>query len=143
MGPHAVIAGYSEGMKRAVEIFSLAATVAMMSCNEPVAVECVTVPVAGLRVTVVDSITSSPPPEATLIARSLGFVDSIGPVSPSRVTTTQRDTLVLYGAVERPGTYSVLVRSPGYHDWLRPAVGVTADACHVRTVPIAVRLQAN
>ena len=138
MGPHTVILGYLEGMRHIAQIVALAATAAMMSCNEPHTVECLTVPVAGLRVTVVDSSTSSPPAEATLIARSLAFVDSVGPVQPSSATTT----LVLY-AVDRPGTYSVQIRSPGYRDWLRPSVDVTADACHVRTVTLTARLQAN
>ena len=126
---------------RAVQTLALAATLAIISCEEPLTVECLTVPVAGLRVAVVDSITLSPPTEATLVARSSAFIDSIGPVEPSRVTTTQRDTLILYTAVDRPGTYSVLVRSPGYSDWLRTTVDVTADACHVRTVTLTARLQ--
>jgi len=119
----------------------ISATLATISCEEPLTVECLSVPVAGLRVAVVDSITLSPPAEATLVARSPAFVDSIGPVEPSRVTTTQRDTLVLYAAVDRPGTYSVQVRSPGYSEWLRTTVAVTADACHVRTVTLTARLQ--
>ncbi len=128
-------------MKRAVKILALAATFATISCEEPLTVECLSVPVAGLLVAVVDSITLSPPAEATLVARSPAFIDSIGPVEPSRVTTTQRDTLVLYAAVDRPGTYSVQVRSPGYSEWLRTTVAVTADACHVRTVTLTARLQ--
>jgi hypothetical protein len=128
-------------MKRAVKILALAATFATTSCEEPLTVECLSVPVAGLLVAVVDSITLSPPTEATLVARSPAFIDSIGPVEPSRVTTTQRDTLVLYAAVDRPGTYSVQVRSPGYGEWLRTTVAVTADACHVRTVTLTARLQ--
>ena len=130
-------------MKRAVQGLALAAMLAVISCEEPLTVECLTVPIAGLRVTVLDSITLSPPRQATLVARSPGFVDSIGPIEPSRVTTTQRDTLVLYAAVDRAGTYSVLVRSPGYSDWRLTGVEVTTDACHVKTVPLAVRLQAN
>ena len=80
---------------RAVQILALAATLAIISCEEPLTVECLTVP---------------------------------------------RDTLILYAAVDRPGTYSVLVRSPGYSDWLRTTVDVTADACHVRTVTLTARL---
>ena len=71
----------SDWMKRAALLFALTAT--LISCEESPTVECLTLPVAGLRVAVVDSITLSPPSEATLIARSAGFADSVGPFGAS------------------------------------------------------------
>ncbi|MFN2382919.1 MAG: hypothetical protein ABR559_01490, partial [Gemmatimonadota bacterium] len=46
----------------------------------------------------------------------------------------------LGGAFERPGTYAVTVRKPGYREWRVTGVSVTSDACHVRPVQLQARL---
>jgi hypothetical protein len=54
---------------------------------------------------------------------------------------TQSDTWVhLLGAWERAGVYTVTIRKPGYQDWIREQVVVTADECHVRTVKLQADL---
>jgi hypothetical protein len=49
--------------------------------------------------------------------------------------------LSLSGAGERPGTYVIRLRRPGYQDWTMTHVRVTEDACHVRTRLLVARLQ--
>ena len=95
----------------------------------------------GLTVTVVDSATSDPPASALLIARSGAFVDSMGPVTPHPAVQNGPPVLLLVSAGERPGTYDLTVRSPGYRDWTRTGVEVTADECHVRRTEVTARLQ--
>lgn len=41
------------------------------------------------------------------------------------------------GAVERPGTYAVVLTAPGYRDWVRADVTVEDGGCHV--VPVELR----
>jgi hypothetical protein len=92
----------------------------------------------GLIVTVVDSATGSPPAEATLTAKSATFTETVGPRQPSQTTPP---VLILSTAPERPGVYAVTVRSPGYRDWTRTGIRVTADECHVKAVKLTARLQ--
>ncbi|HEX9167026.1 MAG TPA: hypothetical protein VF862_14030 [Gemmatimonadales bacterium] len=42
---------------------------------------------------------------------------------------------------ERAGVYDVTVSHPSYLAWVRAAVRVTADECHVQTVSLLARLQ--
>ncbi len=95
----------------------------------------------GLNITVTDATTGSPPDQATLIATSGAYIDSVGPVKPFQAVFNGPLVLVLSTAGERPGVYSALVRSPGYHDWMRSGIEVTADQCHVRPVNIIAGLQ--
>lgn len=95
----------------------------------------------GIRVTVVDSATGAPPPEATLLASSGAFRDSVGPREPLQLVRNGPPVLILSTAGERPGVYSVTVRSPGYREWTRSRITVTADECHVRPVGLTARLQ--
>lgn len=104
---------------------------------------CTTEARAGIVVTVVDSVTGDPPATATFVARSGAWADSSLRATLPGVGT-QASELVWDTAWERPGTYDVTVRSPGYRDWIRTRVRVTAetDACHhVRTTRLTARLQ--
>jgi len=112
---------------------------ALGACNPSFPVACTPNILFGLNVAVVDSLTNAPPPSATLIARSAAYVDSVGPQSPTTLVTGV--FLVLSAAPERAGTYDVTVRSPGYHEWTRTGVRVTAEECHVRPVALNARLQ--
>jgi hypothetical protein len=97
----------------------------------------------GINITVVDSATAEPPSEATLLATSGTFTDSVGPRAPVQTVANGPLVLVLSTAGERAGLYSVTVRSPGYRDWTRTGVRVTADECHVRSVSLTARLQSK
>jgi hypothetical protein len=104
-----------------------------------VAINCTLVFDYGLNIVVTDSVAGSPPAQAILIATSTGYVDSVGPARPFRLHG--EFVLILPTAGERPGTYSVVVRSPGYRDWTRSNIQVTADRCHVRPLVLRARLQ--
>ena len=69
----------------------------------------------GLSVTVADSVAGTPPPSATLVARSGTFVDSIAPIGP--IDVDGHSVLLFISAGERPGFYDLVVHSPGYKDW--------------------------
>ena len=45
------------------------------------------------------------------------------------------------GAYERPGTYTVIVRHTGYHDFVKSGIIVTKDECHVIPVRITAKLE--
>ena len=95
----------------------------------------------GLTVTVIDSATGAPPASAVFIARSGTFVDSAGPRAPAPVSLAGPPLLLFASAGERPGSYDLTVRAPGYADWSRTGVIVTADACHVILTEVTARLQ--
>jgi hypothetical protein len=99
--------------------------------------------VFGLNITVVDSATADPPSEATLLARSGTFTDSVGPRAPFQWVANGPLVLILSTAGERAGLYSITVRSPGYRDWTRTGIRVTANECHVNPVNLTARLQPN
>ena len=46
----------------------------------------------------------------------------------------------LTGGTERPGTYDVEVRAPGYIPWLMKGVKVEYDGCHVMTAELDARM---
>ncbi len=95
----------------------------------------------GIQITVIDSLTGLPPAAAALVATSGTFVDSVGPRAPSQPVANGPSVLVLSTAGERPGIYSVVVRAPGYREWGRTNIRVTADRCHVRPTTLTAHLQ--
>jgi len=103
-------------------------------------VVCTAQVVYGINITVTDLATGSPPSEATLLARSGTFTDSVGPRAPFQWVANGPLVLSLSTAGERAGVYSVVVRSPGYRDWTRSGIRVTGDQCHVRPVNLTAEL---
>ena len=101
---------------------------------------CTTEARPGIVVTVVDSVTGDVPATATLIARSGTYVDSVMRFRQP-VVVNGPPVLLIGTAVERPGTYDVVVRSPGYRDWTRTGVRVTGNQCHVRLTELTARLR--
>ena len=93
----------------------------------------------GLAVFVRDSATGAAAASgATLVTVDQhGSVDSMS-FPPNRADL---DSTALPGAGEHAGTFVVTVRRPGYRDWVRSGVQVTADACHVRLTTITALLQ--
>lgn len=92
----------------------------------------------GLHVTVQDSVTGGPSASgAQLIARDAAYADTSS-YPPNR---PDLDNLPLVAAGEREGTYTVTVRKPGFVDWERRDVVVTADECHVRPVALTALLK--
>lgn len=94
--------------------------------------------VAGLVVSVQDSLTGAPAASgAQLIAQEGAYADTAS-YPPNR---PDLDARPLVSAGERPGTYTVRVSKPGFLDWVRGGIIVTADECHVRPVALTARLQ--
>jgi hypothetical protein len=119
----------------------LIGAIVAQACTSPSGLVCTAEYRFGLAITVIDSVTSSPPTAATLIARSGTFVDSVGPTAPYSIHVNDSPVLILNSAGERAGTYDVTVRSPGYRDWTRSGINVSADECHVRLTSVTARLQ--
>jgi hypothetical protein len=114
---------------------------AAQGCRNPTELVCTDEFRYGLQIIVVDSTTLSPPASATLLARSGTFTDSLGPQTPFLVNNRGVRVLMLWTAGERAGTYDVTVKSPGYRDWVRSGIIVTANDCHVNETSITAKLQ--
>jgi hypothetical protein len=116
----------------------LAVTGLLLPACDLIAPVCTLEAVAGLNVTVEDSLTGAPAASgAQLIAPDGAFADTVS-FPPNR---PDLDPQPLPSAWERPGTYTVTVRKSGYVDWVRRGVLVTAGKCHVRAVALTARLQ--
>lgn len=96
----------------------------------------------GIKVTVVDSLTGRTPQlglTAVLILRDGTYTET------AQASTQIGNTpLVVAGALERPGTYSLEVQMTGYNNWTRTGVRVQEEGrCdHVKTVNVTARMQA-
>jgi hypothetical protein len=120
--------------------FGLALLAGVVSCNLVTGDRVCTADFRyGLAVFVKDSATSAAAASgATLVTVDQhGTVDSMS-FPPNRADL---DPTSLFGAGEHAGTFVVTVRKPGFKDWVRPGVQVTADACHVRLTTITALLQ--
>ena len=99
---------------------------------------CTDIFVSGLVVSVQDSLTGAPAASgAQLIAQDGAYADTAS-YPPNR---PDLDAQPLVSAGERPGAYTVRVSKPGFLDWVRGGIIVTADECHVRPVALTARLQ--
>ena len=128
-------------MRRRWVILLLLGAAAAQGCRNPIGFACTDEFRYGLQIIVVDSTSLSPPSSATLIARSGTFVDSLGPKEPFPINNRGTRVLMLWTAGERTGSYDVTVKSPGYRDWTRSGITVTANSCHVNEVSVTAKLQ--
>ena len=113
----------------------------LISDSVTVVVVCTTQAVAGLQVTVSDSVTG-------LVAgiTSLSISARLGTVRDSvffAAAPASNPTFTQALAVERPGTWDVRVTAAGYQPWAALGVVVGADLCHVIPVTLSARLQKN
>lgn len=91
----------------------------------------------ALSVTVVDSLQGAAVfTDLVVKARDGEYVDSVF----HETYPTAANSWPVALAYERAGTYQVTVTADGYVPWVRPAVVVERDACHVVTVPLTARL---
>jgi hypothetical protein len=93
--------------------------------------------VAGITVKPVDSesgaVLSGP---TTLIVKEGLYADTV------RTTTGALPLpITVSAAFERAGTYTVIVRHPGYRDFTQTGVEVIRDPCHVHPVRITAELR--
>jgi hypothetical protein len=98
-----------------------------------VTVTCTSVFRFGLFVQLADSVADAPlAVAAKIVIREGAFGDSILAIPPGQSWLA---------AGERPGTYQLTIRAAGYRDWVRDAIVVGHDGCHVVLVSIRARLQ--
>lgn len=119
-------------------IAAVALTAALSSCIAIVdpGVSCTREARPGISVTILDSATSAPAGSSSRIVARDGLVaDSV----PSQWTAASDGPFGL--AYERPGSYILTITKTGYRDWTKSGIVVTADQCHVRTVPVTALLQ--
>ena len=131
--------------KRTLALISLLSFAACTSVpTQPVVIQpapppiaCTLEAVAGITVKPVDSETgavlSGP---TTLIVREGLYADTV------RTTTGALPLPVTVSAAyERAGTYTIVVRHPGYREFAQTGVEVTRDPCHVHPVRITAELR--
>ena len=107
------------------------AALGLVSCDAVEPLACTDQFVYGLAVEVVDATNGvGLAASATLTLRDGDFLQT---------STESFDGLTLLGAGERAGTYEVTVSHPGYADWMRSSIEVTADECHV--IPVTLRAE--
>lgn len=96
---------------------------------------CATLPAPALRITVVDSITQAVPIAVSTLTVQDGTYREVASDSDA-----QRGAPYEFQVGNgRPGTYAVLIETPGYQDWRTADVVVRAGRCG----PEAVSLRAN
>jgi hypothetical protein len=92
----------------------------------------------AIEVTVVDDETGAPAAEGVV---GLVFDGTYSDSLHLGYRSSTGDWLGLRGAYERPGDYLIVLRKPGYRDWVMSHVRVGEDACHVLTRTVVARLQ--
>jgi len=115
---------------------------ALLFCSLPATVRadlvqpCPSVGVAGLRITVVDSLSTQPAVVGAIVKAFANgtLIDSIQVKPP----TTQTDVALL---VERTGTFDVMVQQSGYHEWQQNNLVVKPGRCGPETERLTARLQ--
>ena len=108
------------------------------SVNDPdQGIVCTTELRPAIMVNVLDEATGAPAScGAQALITASGYSETVqNPAGPGCVST-----LLLSGAVERAGIYTVAVSKPGYRDAVLGPVAVLADICHVQTVTLTARL---
>jgi hypothetical protein len=95
----------------------------------------------GVQVTVVDSLTGRAPLGLAVLVLTEGTYTESAQAS----LQVSNGRLIVAGAHERPGTYSLRVTVPGYQPWTTSGVRVTESGrCdNVETVELTARLNPN
>lgn len=99
---------------------------------------CTAIAVAGVNLTIVDSLTNAPAAFTGLWARAREgtYVDS----TTFMLTNPSTGAVTTALAYERKGTYVVTVKANGYQEWTKSGVTVTSDVCHVIPVQLTAKL---
>lgn len=96
----------------------------------------------AVEVQVVDARTGAPAAHRTVATAQDGaFTDTLeigGWSGPSPDSTT---AIVVQGAYERPGTYTVRISKPGYQLWERTQVRAREGVCGVERVRLVAELE--
>jgi hypothetical protein len=76
------------------------------------------------------------------IVRDGAYVDSLMPAAFLSPDDVAGSMISRQAALERPGTYMVLIERVGYRPWVAVGVQVDGSACHVKTRRLQARLMA-
>ena len=112
----------------------MALALCVVGCREPTYCD-LPVPPYAFYVLVRDSITNAP-----LARGTIGTADARA-VHDTLITIGD-DSVTLFAAHNVPGTYSIVLRRPGYRDWLTDGVKVEWGRCGGGNVRVEARLQA-
>lgn len=106
-----------------------------MSCDALRPVQCdPPVPPHALFVVVRDSTSGQ-----YLAHGTVGTADAVG--IHDTLIAYPSDSTTLYSAHNAPGTYRVVLRRPGYKDWVKDGIAVVWDRCGGGNVAVSARLQ--
>jgi hypothetical protein len=105
--------------------------------------ECRVTGVFGLRLIIEDSITGQATGDsaiATAADSAAGYIDTLRIAPGSEGRTPEGRARLFIGVVDRPGTYTIHVRKPGYLDWTATSVQLAEGACGVEPLEVLARL---
>jgi hypothetical protein len=121
---------------RLVPIVGLVVGVAAWGCSDSTAPVCTDIAIPGLAIDVKEA------ESGLLLRRDVTIIVATNGFQESVTLTAGSPTAPWSGAYERPGTYTITVRRPGYRDWVRAGVIVEReDRCHVRTTFVTAELE--
>ncbi len=102
------------------------------SCSHLTSSDCVSIGVAGIQISVLDKRTNQTPSMTVVTVTDGDYRE-----------TLTRSGAVYVGAVERPGSYSIVVEAPGYARWTRENVSVVRrGSCqYLQSVMLSSELQ--
>jgi len=105
-----------------------------VSCRDtPLNTICVDTTRTAIVIELRDSVTPAPiPVGTTLVVQDGAFIDS---------TIATLGAGIIDWPNQRPGTYSLTLRHPGYRTWLRSGVVLVPERCGVQQVRLIARLQ--
>ena len=125
----ATLAGGSDLMKRCLVVLLFLVSASGCEQESPL---CTAEFVPGIHVDVRDAETGVSLADSTTgLAIDGEHVEHLSPIGGA----------ILAGAYERAGTYTIVLLTKGYHDWVRADIEVEEDACHVHTVVLDARLE--
>jgi hypothetical protein len=126
--------------RRRVWLLALPGAMLLSGCESVFGIggDCVDIGVPALAITVVDATTKAAPSTAATVRVSEGDWVENPTADPSLAPPR------FYAAYERTGTYTVLVRAPGYEDLTQGnlSVGRTGGTCNsIKTVAFTAQLK--
>lgn len=129
-------------MRRLVTAALIVATpVVLAACS--LTTECRVTGVFGLRLIIEDSITNQATGDsalATAADSAAGYIDTLRVAPGAEGRTPEGRARLFIGVVDRPGTYTVHVRKPGYVDWTATNVQLAEGACGVEPLEMLARM---
>lgn len=114
---------------------TLLAALVLPAASCGVGLSCTDIFFYGLTVTIKDDATDQTICDATVSAVDGAYSEQLMPQSIGASGCTYG------GAGERAGTYILTAKKSGYQDTVKTDNVVTADACHVKPITVALRMR--